>query len=387
MKIAAAIASKQGSPLSVEDVELIGPAAGEVLVRVVATGICHTDITALRDLPIPFPAILGHEGAGIVERIGPGVKQLAPGDHVLVTTNSCGDCLPCRTNSPGYCLFFRALNMAGGQRTDGSCTHRHHGKPVFAGFLGQSSFAAALIAHERSLVKVDEGLPLDVLCPLGCGIQTGAGAVFNTLKVRPDTSIAIFGAGAVGLAALMAAKVAGCTDLIVVDTKSARLQLARELGATRTIDATVEDAVAAIQALGGVGYSIEATGVPHVAAQAVEALGVLGTAALLGVSAERTVSLDLVTIRARGLTVKGSRMAGEGAVPQTFIPFLIGLWQQGLLPIEKMIRFYDFTEINHAIHDAESGASIKPVLRLASPREAGRTFQGEQSDLATRNQS
>lgn len=383
MRIAAAIASRQGSPLTVEDVELIGPAAGEVLVRVVATGICHTDITALRNLPIPFPAILGHEGAGVVESIGPGVKQLAPGDHVLVTTNSCGDCRPCRTNNPAFCLFFRALNMAGGQREDGSCTHRLHGRQVFAGFLGQSSFATALIAHERSLVKVDRDLPLDVLCPLGCGIQTGAGAVFNTLKAQPDTSIAIFGAGAVGLAALMAAKVAGCADLTVIDTQPARLQLAQELGATCIIDATAEDPVAAIRALGGVDYSIEATGVPQVATQAVEALAVLGTAALLGVPAEATISFDLNTIRSRGLTIKGSRMAGEGVVAQTFIPFLIGLWRKGLLPIEKMIRFYDFAEINRAIHDAESGESIKPVLRFGD----GRTFQREQSNLASRNQS
>src|SRR5690606_688458 len=223
MKIHAALATANNSPLTIDEVELIEPDAGDILVRIVATGLCHTDLAVLANAPLPWPAIFGHEGAGIVEKVGPGVTKVVPGDHVIMTTSSCGTCKNCQSGQPSYCLSFRDLNMSGGYRKDGGCSHTHHGKPVFARFFGQSSFASHALPWPRKVIRGDNDLPLDVLAPLGCGIQTGAGAVLNTLKVTAGKSLVVFGAGAVGLSALMAAKLSGCLKLIVVDKVPSRL--------------------------------------------------------------------------------------------------------------------------------------------------------------------
>ncbi|MGE0387418.1 MAG: NAD(P)-dependent alcohol dehydrogenase [Gammaproteobacteria bacterium] len=367
MKIRAALATANDSPLTIDEVELDAPAAGEVLVRVVATGMCHTDLHMLASAPLPWPAIFGHEGAGIVESVGPGVSAVSPGDRVIMTTSSCGTCGNCSTGLPSYCLRFVELNVSGGYRADGSCSHRHRGKPVFARFLGQSSFATHVLTGQRNVVKVDADLPLDLLAPLGCGIQTGAGAVLNTLGAKAGASIAIFGAGAVGLSALMAAGISGCMRRVVVDKVPSRLALARELGATHVIDAGQADAVPAVREAtgGGADYAVEATGVAEVMAQAIAALGYNGAAALVGVAGTgASVAFDPGDVQARNLTIRGSMMAGVGGVPEVFIPRLIGYWRAGLLPIEKLVRHYEFSAINQAIHDSHDGSAIKPILRM-----------------------
>jgi aryl-alcohol dehydrogenase len=323
----------------------------------------------LAQAPLPWPAVLGHEGAGVVEKVGPGVAKVAVGDHVLMTTTSCGSCRNCQRGFPSYCVQFRELNMSGGYRGDGSCSHSQGGKPVFGAFFGQSSFASYSLTGQRNVVKVAKDLPLDLLAPLGCGIQTGAGAVLNTLKVAPGSSLAVFGAGAVGLSALMAGGIAGCTRLIAVDRVASRLTLARELGATDVVNAGEEDAVARIQQLtdGGADYTVEATGVTTVMEQAIAALGFNGTAALVGVAgATASVAFNPTDLQSRNLSVKGSMMAGQGAVPDVFIPQLIEFWRRGMLPIEKLVRHYDFSDINQAIHDAHDGSAIKPILRMPS---------------------
>lgn len=366
MKIQAALAYANNDTLKIEDVDLAEPGPGEILVKLVATGLCHTDLNVLANAPLPWPAILGHEGSGIVDKVGAGVTKVAPGDHVVMTTASCGKCKNCLEGSPSYCLSFRDVNMTGGYRADGSCSHSHHGKPVFARFLGQSSFATHVLAGERSVIKVDSDLPLDLIAPFGCGIQTGAGAVLNTLKVRAGSSFVVFGAGAVGLSALMAAKISGCTRIIAVDMVPSRLELATELGATDVINAKDGDAVAKIHELtGGVDYAIDASGVPAVMAQAVAALGLNGTVALVGVAAATTtVAFNLVTLQSKRQTIKGSMMAGENGVPDVFIPTLLNYWRKGLLPVEKLVKFYDFADINSAIHDAHDGSTIKPIMRM-----------------------
>lgn len=364
MDILAAVAHANKAPLVLETIELDEPGAGEVLVRLVATGLCHTDLTILTHAPLPWPAILGHEGAGVVEKIGPGVKRLAVGDHVVMTTTSCGICPNCQRGQPSFCANFRAINMSGGYRADGTCSHHQHGKPVFGRFLGQSSFAAYALATERNAFKVEKDLPLDIIAPFGCGIQTGAGAVLNTLKVRPGKSLVVFGAGAVGLSALLAAKIAGCTPIIAVDTKPERLKLALELGADLAFNAAEVDAVAEIQKLGGADYAVEATGHAAVMGHAIAALGLNGEAVLVGVAAGQSVSFDPMNLQSRGLTIKGTIMAGRDGVPELFIRELIAYWKAGKLPVEKLIKFYDFEDINSAIHDAHDGSAIKPVLRF-----------------------
>ena len=368
MKIKAALAHSNAQPLSIEEIDLAEPGANDVLVKIVATGLCHTDLTVLNHAPLPWPAVLGHEGAGIVEAVGSNVSKVAVGDHVIMTTASCGKCKNCLEGQPSYCVNFRDINMSGGYCADGSCSHSQDAKPVFARFLGQSSFASHSLTTERSVVKIDPQLPLDLLAPLGCGFQTGAGAVLNTLKVRAGSSMVIFGAGAVGLAAVMAAKISGCTQIIIVDMLDSRLTLAKELGASDTINASQEDdVVAAISALteGGSDYAIDATGVPAVMSQAISALGLNGEVALVGIAgAEASVTFNPTVIQSKRITIKGSIMAGDNAVADVFIPQLIEYWQQGKLPIEKLIKHYEFTDINQAIHDAEDGSTIKPILRL-----------------------
>jgi len=367
MKIQAALAFASNGPLNIEDIDLAEPGPGDILVRIVATGLCHTDLIVLANPQLPWPALFGHEGAGVVEKVGAGVSKVAPGDHVLMTTASCGKCPNCGAGNPSYCSNFRAMNMSGGRCADGTCTHTLNGKPVFARFLGQSSFASHVLAGERSVVKVDTNLPLDILAPLGCGIQTGTGAVLNTLRPRAGSSFVVFGAGGVGLSALMAAGIAGCSGLIAVDKVASRLELAKELGATHVIDAGNEDVLARIREItgGGADYIVEAVGAPKVMEQAIAALGRGGSVALVGMAgAESSVTFNPFLVQNQGQTIKGSIMSGDQSNPDDFIAQLIEYWKQGRLPVEKLLRFYEFKDINQAIHDAHDGSAIKPVIRM-----------------------
>lgn len=362
MKIRAALARNQNLDLSIEEVDLSDPAAGEILVRIVATGICHTDLTLIQGMQLPIPLIAGHEGAGIVERIGAGVTKVRPGDHVVMTATSCGECPRCSQGDPAYCLNFMAANLSGGSRADGTCSHTQEGRQVFGRVFGQSSLAGHVIADERNVIKVAPDLPFELIGPLGCGILTGAATVFNTLKVTPGSSIAIFGAGTVGLAALMAARISGATTIIAVDLKDNRLDIARELGATHVFNAGAVDAVSEIKALGGVDYAVEATGFGKVMEQAIAALAAGGTAALVGVAHGQSVTIDPTLLQSSGLTVKGSLMSGRDCVPDFLVAKLIAFWRAGQLPIEKLIRTYRFDEINQAISDICDGRTVKPVL-------------------------
>jgi len=366
MLIDAAVAHGNKQPLALEQVDLSPPEANEVLVRIAATGICGTDLSALDHLPLQWPAILGHEGAGVVEQVGAGITSLKPGDHVVLTTASCGKCESCLQGQPSFCVSFVPLNMSGGRRADGSCTTHFHGAPVFAGFLGQSSFAAYALVTERNAIKVAKDLPLELLAPFGCGIQTGTAAVLNTLKAQAGKSIAIFGAGAVGLSAIMAARIAGCAPIVAIDTKAERLAVARQLGATRTINPADEDAVQSLQTDGGVDYAVEAAGLVATMENAVNALKTNGQAVLVGVAAGQKIAIDPTFVQSRGITIKGMLMAGHDGVPSLFVNKLIEFWKDGRLPIEKIVRFYDFAQINEAIAAAKDGSAIKPVLRFGN---------------------
>ncbi|NYT24683.1 NAD(P)-dependent alcohol dehydrogenase [Alcaligenaceae bacterium] len=362
MKIQAAVTHAQGQDFSIEEVSLSGLQANEVLIKIVATGVCHTDAVA-RDLGIsPYPIVLGHEGAGIIEKAGENVSRLAPGDHVVMSFAHCGQCENCLTGHPTVCSAFNELNF-GGRMDDHTC-RLHQGDTDIHTFFGQSSFGTYAIAHERNVVKVDKDVDLALLGPLGCGIQTGAGTVLNRLKPGFGTSIAVYGCGAVGLSAIMAARIAGCPRIFAVDVHDSRLELARELGATDALNGKNADVVEEIKAAshGGTHYAVETTGVPPVVRQCLNALRPLGQAAIVGVAPE--ISIDVHN----DLMAEGKSMIGviEGdSVPRVFIPQLIEFYKAGKFPFDKLIKFYEFNEISQAFEDSQSGVTVKPVLKLA----------------------
>ncbi|MCK9294467.1 MAG: NAD(P)-dependent alcohol dehydrogenase [Desulfobulbaceae bacterium] len=355
-RIEAAVLRRRGGPLRIETLELEGPQDGEVLVRLAGTGICHTDIDFCDYWsPADGALVLGHEGAGVVEQVGAAVQGVRPGDHVVLSYHSCGDCPQCLAGRPNRCDRFYEANF-GFARLDGSNGLRRSG--VRGHFFGQSSFATHALATGRNVVKVDTGLPLALLGPLGCGLQTGAGTVLNSLAAGPGQSIAIFGTGAVGLAAVMAAALAGAGPIIGVDLNPRRLELALELGATQVINSSREEAAARLRAITGKGvdFAVDTSGSPQMLQLAVDALKPRGTVALIaGGSGPGELSEGRKTI---GI-IQGD------AVPQRFIPLLIELYRAGRFPFDRLVRFYDFREINQAMADARQGRTIKPVLRFS----------------------
>lgn len=365
MQITAAVVREKSQPFTIEELELDEPRADEILVRVVATGVCHTDLV-VRDqyYPTPLPAVLGHEGSGVVERVGSSVTKVQPGDHVVLTFSTCMQCANCKNGDLGYCNQLYGYNFAA-DRPDGSPTIHKHDEVIHGSFFGQSSFGTYALAYERNVVKVSPDAPLELLGPLGCGFQTGAGGVINALRPKAGSSIAIFGTGSVGMTAIMAARVVGCTTIIGVDIKPARLELALELGATHVINSAEADPVAEIHRITGDGaqYSIEATSLPKVFRQAVECLRLTGTCGLIGASALGTeVTFDMNSILF-GRTIRGI-IEGD-SVPDIFIPQLVELHRQGRFPIEKLVKFYPLDQINEAAAASERGEVLKPILRMA----------------------
>ncbi len=355
----AAVLRTPDGAYSIEDVQIRAPHGNEVLVRIVGVGICHTDVLPRTPgFPAAPPIIPGHEGAGVVEAIGADVTTLAVGDHVVLSFDSCGECANCRVGQPAYCDQFMVRNLFGRQLDGADTVVDADGEGVAARWFGQSSFASHAIATERNAVKVDPDLPLDVLGPLGCGIQTGAGSILCAMDVQPGTSVAVFGTGAVGLAAVMAAVVAGASTIIAVDLQQHRLDLATELGATHVVDGS-QDALAAIVGItgGGVQYAFDTTGVPAVMSNAVRATRMTGTVGFVGVQ-QGTLSLEATDYIGRTIIniLEGS------ADPQAFIPRMIALWQEGRFPFDRLIETFPLAEINEAEQSSLAGGVIKPVL-------------------------
>ncbi|MET9967947.1 NAD(P)-dependent alcohol dehydrogenase [Streptomyces sp. NPDC006356] len=360
----AAVVESGGAPFTLSDVELAEPGPHEAVVRMVATGLCHTDLgVASGGLPFPLPGVLGHEGAGVVEAVGPAVTGVAPGDHVVLSFTSCGDCRNCRGGHPAYCATWLPLNLIGGRRADGTGTISRNGEELGGHFFGQSSFAERALVDERSLVKVDPEVPLTSIAPLGCGVQTGVGAVWNVLKPATGSTVVVLGAGAVGLSAVMAAALTPATNIVAVDRVAERLSLAKELGATHTVDAAEADlgeALAGITGGQGADGVVETTGNVAVLRQGVDALAARGTLVVVGAPPFGTeVALDV-----NGL-LGGKQVVGltlGDAETQTFIPALVRLVKEGRLPLHRLISTYPFTEIDQAVRDMGAGKAIKPVL-------------------------
>ncbi|MCM3653416.1 NAD(P)-dependent alcohol dehydrogenase [Metabacillus litoralis] len=364
MKIKAAVVHETGQEYQIEEMTLDDPKPGEVLIKIVASGICHTDVSAQHQLlPVPLPAVLGHEGAGIIEKAGEGVKGLEPGDHVVLSYASCGHCEYCLTGHAYACEDILEANFGG--RMDDKTHRLHQGDQSVSNFFGQSSFATYAIANARNVVKVDSDIDLRLLAPLGCGVQTGAGGVLNVLQPSPGSSIVVFGSGTVGMSSIMAAKVAGCTTIIVVDIHDSRLELAQELGATHTINSRNVNVVDEIKKITskGVNFAIESTGVPEVLRNATLSLAPMGKVGIIGAPKMGTnVELDVMDLLINVKSVVGIHQGSS--IPKIFIPTLINLYKNGQFPFEKLIRFYEFDDINKAISDSKDGSTIKPILTM-----------------------
>jgi len=362
MKITAALSGNGGPAPQLVELEQEAPRAGELRIRMVATGICHTDLHEHPGRHSPQPIVLGHEGAGIVEELGDGVNGFEVGDHVVLSGNSCGTCPSCLAGRPTYCDLAMPLCF-GGQRMDGSTALGGAEGPIHSHFFGQSSFATHAIVPQRTPVKMAKDLPLEMLGPLGCGVVTGAGGVIEALKVRFGETIAIFGTGGVGLSAVMAAKLVGAKRIVAVDLSDNRLELAREFGATDCLRGDEDDLAAKICAVTGRGvdYTFNTTNSPKVHEMALEVLAMNGTAGFVAAPLG-SFAPQMFAMLAGGKQLRG--ILGGDANPQTFLPQLAEYWRQGRLPFDKMIEFYPFSEIERAFADAQSGKVIKPVLLM-----------------------
>jgi aryl-alcohol dehydrogenase len=365
MKIDAVVARETGKT-RIETLFLESPRDNEILVRMVATGICHTDISAIHQiLPARLPMVPGHEGAGIVEAVGSAVTHVLPGDHVVMSYDYCGECRACRDHDHTYC-HHAVERCFLGDRPDGSSTLTDAHGIVHGSFFGQSSLATYALCYDRNVVKVRKDAPLELLGPLACGIQTGAGAALNALQVTSETDFAVFGTGAVGLSAIMAAKLVGAPRIIAVDVSRERLELARTLGATDAFDARSGDAVEFIRSIteGGVLRALDTSGVPKVMQQALASTAPRGACGwLAGVDPRLEVPINPTFLLA-GRRVQGI-IEGESHDAEAFIGKLIDLYMDGDFPFDRMCRFYSFDQYEQAIADAESGATIKPIIRFS----------------------
>lgn len=359
----AAVLEGPGS-LVVSEVEFGAPGPGEVLIKLVASGLCHTDLGVIAGgIPFPAPGIIGHEGAGVVAAVGAGVSSVEVGDKVLLSFTSCGTCAACASTHPAYCETWLPRNLLGGMRGDESGETRRGDVTLATHFFGQSSFAEYSIADERSIVKVDPSADLAALAPLGCGVLTGFGSVWNVLDPGPTDTVAVYGTGAVGLSGLIAAALRAPAQLIAIDIVDERLQLARELGATHTINATTEDVAARLGEITdgrGVSLSFDTTGNPGVARSALDAASVRGTVLVCGAPPPGTeIRVDIQGILT-GKVLRGVTMGDTN--PRTLIPELVALHAAGNLPLEKLERTYTLDQISDAAADMHRGATVKPVI-------------------------
>ncbi len=366
MEITAAVLTEPQKDFKIQTVELEEPRADEILVKIVATGLCHTDI-AVRDqqLPFPIPGILGHEGAGIVEKVGANVTKVQAGDHVILAPGACGICEQCISGHPSYCISFFPLNFSGA-RSDGSSAHHDHGKVIGDFFFNQSSFATYALTNQQSVVKVSKEVDVALLGPLGCGIQTGAGTVLNVAKPKVGETIAISGVGPVGLAAIMAAKAAGCAKIIAIDINDDRLAFAKELGATHTVNSRTNPETAQYIreniAPTGLHHAVDTTAINPVINQLVKATKANGTVYTLGVmKAGGKLEIDYLPF-SLGVGIKA--VVEGDSLPDLFIPRLIQMYQDGIFPFDKMVKFYELDQINEAVEDAEKGKTLKAIIRM-----------------------
>ncbi|MEZ2389119.1 NAD(P)-dependent alcohol dehydrogenase [bacterium RCC_150] len=367
MKTVAATLSQLGKDFEIEDVVLDDPRAGEALVEVFASGICHTDAVAQHGgLPFPVPGVLGHEGVGRVLAVGEGVTSCKPGDNVLMTWPSCGSCRNCKAGNPRFCLDLIPMILAGGRADGSTAIKRTDGSALGSHFFGQSSFARHSIVYASGLVPFSTDIPVEAVSALSCGIATGAGAIMNAAHVEPGSSIVIYGAGAVGLSAVMAAALSPATKIVVVEPNQSRRAKALSYGATDVIDPKTDaDVVGLVREVchGPADLALDCSGHTAVVRQTIDSVGMLGTAMLIGAApAGATFTADHQS------TLWGKRIVGTlGGESQStrFIPALLELQGQGRFPFDELIEYFDFEDINAAQAASASGDVVKPVLRMS----------------------
>ncbi|TMB98187.1 MAG: Zn-dependent alcohol dehydrogenase [Chloroflexi bacterium] len=355
----AAVFRAINEPLSIEEVDVSRPMAREVLVRTAASGVCHSDLHFVEGLwPFPPPAVLGHEAAGIVEEVGEMVTDFKPGDHVISCLSVfCGHCNDCLRGRPNLC---RNPETRRGPSDPPRLSQQ--GEPINQ-FANVSSFAERMLLHENAIVKIREDMPLECAALIGCGVLTGVGAALNTAKVEPGSSVAVFGAGGVGLAAIQGAYIAGARQIIAVDISESKLAQARELGATHIVDASSGDPVPVIVDMtgGGVDYSFEAIGLPATVQQAFNCLNTGGTATIIGmVPVGQTVELEarmlLSERRLQGSIMGSNRFRVD-------MPRYVDLYLQGRLKLDEMItRKGRLEDVNDAFRAMKAGEVARTVL-------------------------
>lgn len=365
MKIKAAVVNTKGGRFVFEEIDLADPKDDELLVKVVASGICHTDEFGRQGgINQKFPAVFGHEGAGIIEKVGSEVKNFQVGDHVVFSYGYCGNCAACRSGKPFYCDHYNEINF-GGTAADGKSRLSKNGEDI-AMFFAQSSFATHSVINSRSAIKVDKDVNLEIAAPLGCGIQTGAGTITNIIKPSINSTIAVFGMGAVGLSAIMGANMEHCKEIIAIGGNSKSLELAKELGATHTINRKeVDDIVKSIHEIvpGGVDYCIDTSGFGPMIEKAIKASSFNGSIFVLGSSGiidSFNIGEDIL------MNMRTLRGTCEGeCIAQVYIPEIIRMYKEGRFPIDKIITVYDFEDIEQAFKDSHDGKVIKPVIRIS----------------------
>jgi len=364
----------ESRPLVIEELTLSDPGPGEVLVEIAGAGLCHSDLSVIDgNRPRVMPMVLGHEASGIVREVGPGVSELAPGDHVIFAfVPACRHCVPCATGRAALCENGARSNVAGtllggARRFHGQAGELNH-------HLGVSAFSQFTVAAQESLVKIDPALPLTVAALFGCAVMTGVGAVMNTAQVEAGASVAVFGVGGVGLSVIMGARAVGAYPIIAVATQAHKLALARRAGATHTLRVAEGDPVAAIRDLtnGGAAYCFESVGDEHVLAQAYAATRRGGTTITLGLpNPSKQLTISAVSLVAEERTLKGSYMGS--CVPRRDIPRFVALYQAGILPVDLLFtRSIALDEINQAFDALASGEAVRQLITFPAANESRR---------------
>jgi aryl-alcohol dehydrogenase len=364
MKIEAAVLNEMEADYEIQEVNLSDEIKdNEVLVKIVASGLCKSDLTMKNTEGIGFPNVLGHEGAGIVQEIGKNVKEVEPGDHVILSYTYCGECESCQTGHPSACTYWNDYN----KHPEGKTINREKKMEDEAGntlrtYFNQSSFATYSLTDESNMIKIDKDLDLRLMGPLACGFTTGSGTVFSSLDAKPGESIAVFGTGAVGFSAIMAAKISGCYPIVAIDINEERLETAKEMGATHTFNNSEEDPEAFLEELTageGLNHTIDTTGVPEVLKAAIHSLKTNGSFVPLAVGGE--IEIDTYNEFTNGNKKLIGSLMGD-VVPKFNVQNLIQFYRNGDFPFDQLIEFFDFEEINEAEAASTSGNVVKPVV-------------------------
>lgn len=365
MKAKAAVLYEVGKRLQIEEVDVQAPRAGEVLIRMAAGGVCHSDLHVMTGhLIASLPAILGHEGAGVVAEVGPGVSTVRPEDHVILLWRlSCGECEYCTGGRPALCPVGTQIRMTG-RLSDGTSRFSLAGREI-KHFAGVSSFSQYSVVPEKAVLKIPDDLPLDRAALLGCAVITGVGAAINHARVRAGSTVAVFGTGGVGLNVVQGAALAGAEKIIAVDLIEGKLTYARQFGATHTVNASGSNPVEQIRALTagrGVDYAFEVVGLPATMRQAYDSLAKRGMAVVVGV----TPTTAEVSVPSLSLVYEERMLTGSlygSASPKVEIPRLIALYRAGKLKLDELLtRSYKFEEINEAYAALERGEVARSVV-------------------------